>query len=1303
MGDIIIEEPLNPISPSFLLYGPREVCGGEVNITVISIIGDGAAELKYFWSIFPTDKTSLVDHHKLIKEIEKRKKTLSPRIYPIDSSKLSPDIDYIVLASAQNRFKFTSNKTIAHRIKRAGSSSLVATILGHHIVSAQKDNTFEANIEVCSGGNVTKLEYSWSINSTEYSLARLKGKYVTLPKGTLRGNISYNITVTVSLNGSSEFLQAMANHIFSVTMEPLQAIINTCNISVGDHQNFSLDGSQSFDPSNTAAEMQYKWICFLQNSSTECPLSPNMVTNSSILYVEGGSLKPAIYIFTLHITKDDRESNATAVVNIVSGHVPYVVIETGSNIRVNPTQDIIITGRITSDVDVVIQWISLEGKGLATTNLSIVSPFAIPKTYTAPLVDRILPLVIPGSARTSHEASSWQGLQGNALYRFQLKAFQTDMTSVGYSDVFIRTNAPPAIPWLQIDPPEGNKSTTRFILNATEGWRDDPSDYPLKYVFYIGKDYKLRTITAAPPVVKDVIIPSKCPSHCVMLKVCDCFDSCSFIQKKTNISWKSYLNEYEEIENLVTENLNFGNYDFALATALAGKENTSRSTLLIQSVIDNFSKHLISILNAEPGNTVYINEALNLLEIIAKEGINSSTAIRNIVKLKNLVLDNYVSTQDRAATTSRSYLSQDDNIMGTNAVMIGKMTKNTVDIMSDIDKLTVGYISDPLNVSWFLANQTLYQAVKCRYRGFDQFHHNVSEDGVTFLTAMETENLDYTAIFHSPNMDAFVHWLCDNDGLCYGPCIAYWHLEKELGLMLLNVPGELKQFQLINPETGQNIHVQGFESIFLFSLQTQNEWIPDGKLVTCGRLDTTSMNWTTDGCNTTQHKIPHYTVLMCSCKLMGIFGAVLQDIPSTSVDPTEPYITLNDTSSSETMKMYQNEEDRKTVQVKIRLNIDYDKAVSGRRAEFAEHISQQIANLLRLKMEQIKNLTVSRGSVIVDFNLTHLNDSGDKVEELQSMNKNGTLALTDLEGKKMPIDSLSADISGSEDHGEETSVSEITTEASSQTQILSSSNQTSNDQLLTKTLATASTTIRNKANSEYENAKKLPVLFKVKDEYDIVVKGRKKQFISHVIPQLSSKMRVPIRCFQDFDVKPGSVLFDFNLVPVHKGSIIIDESSLEDAKHELESKIQKGEVTLLDLDGRVLLIVALTSAAASDKIDFAPIIMGIVIGIFILMIVLVTLTAITVKSINKYNCKVVPVKDKSPPPSYRSTKHQGSMGGKDKIFYRNEGSRRESVPSAAVYRPPSDSQLNKTQPPPTTVQSKLKNEWDIGSDISIIT
>ncbi|XP_022251182.1 uncharacterized protein LOC106467313, partial [Limulus polyphemus] len=292
-GDVIIAEPLNPIPPSFVLYGPSEVCGGEVNITVMSIIGDGAAELTYFWSIFPTDRTSLIDHHKLTKEIEKRKKNLSPRIYSIDSNKLSTDIDYIILASAQNRFQFTSNETTTHRIKRAGSSPLVATILGHYVVSAQKDNTFEANIEMCSGGNLTELEYSWSINSSEFSLAGLKGKCVTLPKGTLRGNNSYNILVTVSLNGSNDFVEAKANHLFSVTMEPLQAIINTCNITVGDSQNFSLDGSRSFDPSNTATDMLYQWFCFLHNSSSECSFSRKIMTNSSVLYIEGGSLKPA--------------------------------------------------------------------------------------------------------------------------------------------------------------------------------------------------------------------------------------------------------------------------------------------------------------------------------------------------------------------------------------------------------------------------------------------------------------------------------------------------------------------------------------------------------------------------------------------------------------------------------------------------------------------------------------------------------------------------------------------------------------------------------------------------------------------------------------------------------------------------------------------------------------------------------------------------------------------------------------------------------------------------------------------------
>ncbi|XP_022235699.1 uncharacterized protein LOC111083454 [Limulus polyphemus] len=187
--------------------------------------------------------------------------------------------------------------------------------------------------------------------------------------------------------------------------------------------------------------------------------------------------------------------------------------------------------------------------------------------------------------------------------------------------------------------------------------------------------------------------PDKCLSHGVTLKVCDSFDSCSIIEKKPNISWTSSLNEYDskEIEYLVTENLDFGDYDFALATALVGKENTSQSTLLIQSVIEKFSEHLVSSINANPGNNVYIDEALNLLEIIVKEDINSSTTISNIVKLKNLALENYVSTQDSvpAGTNNRSYLSQDDDIMGINAVMVGKMDKKIVRFIITSEKLYV--------------------------------------------------------------------------------------------------------------------------------------------------------------------------------------------------------------------------------------------------------------------------------------------------------------------------------------------------------------------------------------------------------------------------------------------------------------------------------------------------------------------------------------------------------------------------------------------------------------------------------------
>ncbi|XP_076366545.1 uncharacterized protein LOC143255177 isoform X2 [Tachypleus tridentatus] len=1568
-GEVTIQKAVNHDFPHFELFGPREVCGGVINISTLMVTGDGSSELTYFWSVFPMSNSSLFgSHHAISKDLESRNKNISSRVYSIDMNKLTAGIDYIILASGENRFHHKTKVPATLRIRRIKSSPLAVTIHGRKVVSAQKDNTFEANVEICNSIDLleSKIEYSWSINSSEIRLAGFTGKSVTLSKGVLRGGYVYNITVTVVVNGSDGFVKREVYHTFRVAMEPLQGRINSCNLSVGNMQRFSLDGSYSFDPSNTPDDMQYEWSCFQQNYTIECPLAGNL-TSKPVLLVEPGSLLPDTYIFNLKVTKDDRESTTSTIVKVVSGRLPTVVIETGSNIRVSSTSDIQIIGRVTSDVDVVIQWSNVEGQDLDTVNLTGVSPFTSSRMYAAPVVDALVPLVVPAGQPSWMSKTSQISLKGNAIYKFRLKAEPLNYPSA-YSEVVIRTNAPPVLCHLKKRTEKRAGLTWRY-MTATEGWKDDASDYPLKYTFYTGNNYRLRTITLAPAVVKYVYQPKYGTQEIYGVKVCDSFDSCS---SKMGVSFflkrePSGENETAEVEDLITTKLNDGDYDIAFATALMNRHILRKPSLRIQDIIDKFSKHLLNSLSTDSRNDAYVDEAASFLRSVVRE-LNAkllnielrNNTIITLVKLKNSILERYRFKEEKVSTTNETRTKTTK--IGTRRVK--KTLPNDLEkIMWGIDKLMVARFSEEESMKWLLGNQTLYLAGRCHYNFNQKFHLKKANNGIVFL---EKKSLDFSVILYASSMTAFNKWLCDNDQSCYGSCVGHTKVNYNTGALLKeDIQGRLNIIELFDPKTGELVKTGEFKIIVLFSLYAFKFRIPEGKRLTCGRLDLTSMNWTAEGCSTTSNVTEKASVVACSCNFTGIFGAILEDIPSTTQAPTVTqsfvvYDTMNDTEKFENMKSYQNTEEEKIVRVTIKLNTDYNKTVSGRKQQFIDHIRKQLADLLRIQLSTIQGLTVRRGSVVVDFNMTSSNKSEEKAEELKKMSENGTLALTTLDGEEMPVDSVSMekiegeetpdenilistthtyftndissttdlditeetsgetlttdftnkmneftgtttedlpastdsteetsgetlttdftnkmneftgtttedlpastdsteetsgetlttdftnkmneftgttteDLPASTDNTEDTSLSEMSystqlpttfSEINTSSQLPTSSSQissssqsptssshissssqsptsssqissssqsptsssqissssqsptsssqissssqsptsssqissssqsptsssqissssqsptsssqissssqsstssssrssTSSSQSSTQKQSTesssvaSSSSITQKATTNSISTVKISVSFKFFDEYDLVVKGREQQFKTHIVSQLSSKIRLPTKCFQDVIVLKGSIVFSFNLVPVHDESFNIDLTSLQEAKTELERKVQNGELTFTGVDGKRLLAVPLISTTSSPNVlsAFTPLVLGIVVCTFVLILVLVVLAAIVVKHITKYNCKVTPAQNESRPPSYRSNENIGSLSEKDNISKSCYDSRillgpqsylrRESVPSAPVYQPPTNILLNKTQRPPTALRNKLKDEWNVDTD-----
>ncbi|XP_076330709.1 uncharacterized protein LOC143236318 [Tachypleus tridentatus] len=220
-GTVTVEEPINPFTPYFELFGPREVCRGTVNVTVIDVTADARHEMDYFRTIFPmdtSDPTIYYDLHNLQKIVSQEgvagdPKRLSFQVIrdvtpelglevtgtvtveePINP--LRENLEYVIIITAINRFGGESYIPSTQRVRRV-TKPLALTLLGPNIVDPQHDVTYTVSVDVCRELDMmtSNLQFTWSLFPPIIDLSGFTGITATVPKGYLQHANSYNVSV----------------------------------------------------------------------------------------------------------------------------------------------------------------------------------------------------------------------------------------------------------------------------------------------------------------------------------------------------------------------------------------------------------------------------------------------------------------------------------------------------------------------------------------------------------------------------------------------------------------------------------------------------------------------------------------------------------------------------------------------------------------------------------------------------------------------------------------------------------------------------------------------------------------------------------------------------------------------------------------------------------------------------------------------------------------------------------------------------------------------------------------------------
>ncbi|XP_076330560.1 uncharacterized protein LOC143236161 [Tachypleus tridentatus] len=1231
IGMVTVEEAISPANPYFELSGPREVCRGAINVTVVEVTADAGFEMDYFQSIYPTDvsvSTIYNGLHQLQTLISGKSNIGISKPLSFSSSLLKEDIDYVLVVSAENRFGIRNFLPSVHLLRRT-TKPLALTVQGPRVVETQRDVTFTAIVDVCGDFDLTTsgLQFIWSISPQIVDLSGFSGNTVIVPKGYLRFGSTYNLTVNVSVSSDKSQWNALS-HSLGVKKSNLQAVVSSSYLVVGDQTSFKLDGALSFDPSNGAGDLQLLWSCTDQMTTDTSCFEASMLVNEQILTVPAGLLPPKTYVITLRASKDTRNAESQTAVSVRRGELPVIFVKKLKPDRINPSERLIVESYVTSRPNVTLRWEVVREREYALAPFGGVTTSVLSRNYNSKLVDRPFPLLIPA------ENDRWTGLLGGALYKFRLIANPMDGGEPGYADVVIETNNPPIKGMLKVAPPSGTALKTEFIMDATEGWRDSPEDYSLTYTFSYrlstnDTDTPIATITQAPPRIENIVFPgasSHDTSIIVQVKVCDIINSCSIAERSVSIQRLSSFSdgEFDLLNKTVIRYLHQGDPVRAMSVARAitlTLDNDQyeglfeRSQTLFQNVVDKMTEDYLTGLNYHHTSSSRTDEVLSFLAVIPMTMRPSSlreVTQQNLENLTYSLLQELRRFNISSSETTRTFWSYDEVNQQTKSQIMScvlPISPETVKVMLGMDTMIALADPSPSIVENLFDSINTYLSGMCQHLvvGEDpaiiwtnlaalrseKLEFDMLADGNLTLASLENGQNNHWLVLGSELISVYQSWICDTV-TCYGACIgsAEVALSTAVAIGGSSLVGPLLKIDLYNPVIGQRILIDELSTPVTFTIRVEHLQTDSRETILCGMFNLTTRSWNTDTCVTNNLDVNTGT-LTCKCTALGYIGAVLHDIVTTD-EPTTIFTTEDllfdvetqgTTTETTTTKIFTTDEETESTTTKVPSTVTH--LVTERKLPSTESPTT-VVRVSTTILTPAPSRTSSTSPPPIDMFLKLAEDFYAIVGDQQD-------AFT--------------------------------------THLL---NQLSNTMGLP-----------------------LPCF-----SYFNISPG-------------------------SIDVKFGLVPYTNDTMTIDGNTLQASASELTQMINGGGLKLTdlKGnQLTVVQLAPTA----TTTVAPPSISFNFTPIILGIVVGVFVLMLILVIMIAVIVKHLSRATCRVTPEEYVDKPPSYRGVHHEealfttaGSYG------YSN---RRLSVPSAPSYRPPTKSEINKTPRPPSSLRERLKEK-----------
>lgn len=349
--------------------------------------------------------------------------------------------------------------------------------------------TVVASIPACAGEVSEKaISYDWKVYRgpvyrPDITSTSLDPRVFKLDPFTLESPATYIIQVSATGYSATNINPPVGfyNVMIIVGMSGITARIKGGayqSVSVSD--SIVLDASDSFDQDDVrgnAGALSFLWSCFEQapKFGAVCSNFPNSTISSPVLELAPGTLpysKSAAYVLSVAVSNHlGTSSTAKVLMTMTSNSVPKVSVGT-MPAKYSSESKIVISGLVSAPLEnATVVWRSptLDSLGLSLSSLA-----------TTPTVVKLF----PGLSKVSLTLSP-NALQAGVTYTFQVLAKYDSVPARflrGFVSMDILINQPPSGGSLTVSPSSGDAVQTQFLFQALS-WIDDPSDYPLQFIF----------------------------------------------------------------------------------------------------------------------------------------------------------------------------------------------------------------------------------------------------------------------------------------------------------------------------------------------------------------------------------------------------------------------------------------------------------------------------------------------------------------------------------------------------------------------------------------------------------------------------------------------------------------------------------------------------------------------------------------------------------------------------------------------------------------------------------------------------